>query len=74
MQFLEKLCQYPSIFIFHNGFDQSFDDEDLNAWELEAKRWARVLLFVGRENLAPILKVRVTLHLWRQFYFWWCIL
>ncbi|TKV98779.1 hypothetical protein SEVIR_9G583000v4 [Setaria viridis] len=46
---LSKLLDFPTTFVKHSKQDQGsnlFDDEDVNAWEAEARRWARTLLLV----------------------------
>ncbi|CAH9086609.1 unnamed protein product [Cuscuta europaea] len=59
IQLLQALCGFPKKFISCHSMLHSFvtyDDEDLEAWEFEAKRWARVLfLIIEREQgLDPI--------------------
>ncbi|KAA8525977.1 hypothetical protein F0562_007922 [Nyssa sinensis] len=60
VQLLEHLCDFPRRFTSHHHFldaSGTYDDEDLNVWEFEAKRWARVLFLVVKEehHLDPIL-------------------
>ncbi|CAN1351618.1 5'-3' exoribonuclease 4 [Linum perenne] len=63
-QHLKSLKEFPFKFVSGQSSADAVltcDDEDLNAWEVEAKRWARVLFTVVREeaDLAPVLtKVR----------------
>ncbi|CAL4928552.1 unnamed protein product [Urochloa decumbens] len=50
---LSKLIDFPTTFVKHNKQDQGsnlFDDEDVNAWESEARRWARTLLLVTSDE------------------------
>lgn len=49
---LEKLIDFPTIYVKHTEVDGSylFDDEDVGAWEAEARRWARTLLIVTSEE------------------------
>ncbi|GKV10777.1 hypothetical protein SLEP1_g22096 [Rubroshorea leprosula] len=63
-QLLKNLHDFPKKFVSHQYLVENFDDEDLEAWELQAKRWARVLFLVieEKEDLMPIL-------LWK----WLCI-
>lgn len=57
---LKSLCEFPSSFVSHhvsvNEFI-SYDDEDLDAWESKAHRWARVLFLViqGSHDVNAIL-------------------
>ncbi|PRQ18401.1 putative tRNA (guanosine(18)-2'-O)-methyltransferase [Rosa chinensis] len=59
MKLLKSLYDFPNRFTSHCNDDASttFDDEDLDAWEFEAKRWARVLFIACMEEyqLLPIL-------------------
>ncbi|XP_039141325.1 uncharacterized protein LOC120278662 [Dioscorea cayenensis subsp. rotundata] len=58
-ELLERLAFFPRSFISKHSPDAcvSFDDEDVDAWELEGQRWARVLfLVVWDEHLEPIFK------------------
>lgn len=64
---LSKLTDFPSTFVKHNKQDQGsnlFDDEDMNAWEAEARRWARTLLLVtsDEQHLERILGVCFAYH------------
>ncbi|XP_057476407.1 uncharacterized protein LOC130764285 [Actinidia eriantha] len=57
---LKSLCDFPRRFMGlpHSvGVSFNYDDEDLDAWGLEAKRWARVVFLVTKEanNIDPIL-------------------
>ncbi|KAB2622786.1 tRNA (guanosine(18)-2'-O)-methyltransferase-like [Pyrus ussuriensis x Pyrus communis] len=56
---LKGLHEFPSRFTVHYSVDRSitFDDEDLESWEFEAKRWARVLFLTCQEeyHLIPTL-------------------
>ncbi|PUZ43320.1 hypothetical protein GQ55_9G652300 [Panicum hallii var. hallii] len=50
---LSKLIDFPTTFMKHNKQDQGsnlFDDEDVNAWEAEARRWARTLFLVTSDE------------------------
>ncbi|XP_006650942.1 uncharacterized protein LOC102703022 isoform X1 [Oryza brachyantha] len=49
---LEKLIDFPTTFVKHTEVDglYLFDDEDVGAWEAEARRWARTLLLVTSEE------------------------
>lgn len=65
MLLLRSLHDFPKIFSGHPNLDDAFvpyDDEDLVSWESQAKRWARVLFLVIKEehHLTPILKVCFT--------------
>lgn len=56
---LKNLADFPTSFIKHEqspDVSVSFDDEDVDAWEAEAQRWARVLFLVVTEekHLEPI--------------------
>ncbi|XP_031391362.1 uncharacterized protein LOC116203654 isoform X2 [Punica granatum] len=60
LKLLTSLIEFPGKFIrFQNsvGVSFTFDDEDLAAWESEAKRWAMVLFLVAEEEcyLEPLL-------------------
>ncbi|GLT91144.1 hypothetical protein SLE2022_090460 [Rubroshorea leprosula] len=56
-QLLKNLHDFPKKFVNHQYLVENFDDEDLEAWELQAKRWARVLFLVieEKDDLMPIL-------------------
>ncbi|KAJ0104679.1 hypothetical protein Patl1_18356 [Pistacia atlantica] len=61
MLLLRSLHDFPETFSGHPDLDDSFvtyDDEEMDSWELQAKRWARVLFLVVKEenHLTPILK------------------
>ncbi|KAF8780329.1 hypothetical protein HU200_001429 [Digitaria exilis] len=50
---LSKLIDFPCTFVKNNKQDHGsnlFDDEDVNAWEAEARRWARTLLLVTSDQ------------------------
>ncbi|XP_062217146.1 uncharacterized protein LOC133917161 isoform X2 [Phragmites australis] len=49
---LNKLIDFPTTFVKHKQEEGSklFDDEDVGAWEAEARRWARILLLVTSEE------------------------
>ncbi|CAM0871313.1 unnamed protein product [Alopecurus aequalis] len=49
---LDELIDFPTIFVKHTGVEGSYlyDDEDVSAWEAEARRWARTLLLVTSEE------------------------
>ncbi|KAL1371104.1 hypothetical protein HN51_001329 [Arachis hypogaea] len=55
----ESLCDFPLSFVSNHLSSASlnYDDEDLNAWEFEANRWARVLLLAIKKEhpFEPIL-------------------
>ncbi|ONI06355.1 hypothetical protein PRUPE_5G055400 [Prunus persica] len=59
MKLLKSIHDFPNRFTSRHMVDDSitFDDEDLDAWEFEAKRWARVLFLACKEEyqLIPIL-------------------
>ncbi|TYH97453.1 hypothetical protein ES332_A12G244000v1 [Gossypium tomentosum] len=57
IQLLESLNEFPERFIIHHCLFQNFDDEDLDVWEFEVRRWARVLFLVIKEEhqLAPLM-------------------
>jgi hypothetical protein len=61
MKLLKSLHDFPNRFTSRCNDDASttFDDEDLDAWEFEAKRWARVLFIACKEEyqLLPVLMV-----------------
>lgn len=62
MKLLNSLHDFPQRFInFSPTTGSSFtcDDEEMSAWEIEAKRWAMVLFLVSEEDhcLEPVLKV-----------------
>ncbi|KAL6985886.1 tRNA (guanosine(18)-2'-O)-methyltransferase [Sarracenia purpurea var. burkii] len=63
-QHLKSLCDFPRSFICcHHSVSISvnYDDEDLDAWAFEAKRWARVLFLVIKEDhyVDPMLTVNL---------------
>ncbi|KAE8818497.1 methyltransferase tarbp1 [Hordeum vulgare] len=49
---LDELIDFPSTFMKQSGVEGSYlyDDEDMGAWEAEARRWARTLLLVTSEE------------------------
>ncbi|XBH97013.1 hypothetical protein VPH35_087309 [Triticum aestivum] len=49
---LDELIDFPTTFMKHTGIEGSYlyDDEDVGAWEAEARRWARTLLLVTSEE------------------------
>ncbi|CAN1160802.1 hypothetical protein LINPERHAP2_LOCUS23568 [Linum perenne] len=66
-QHLKSLKEFPFKFVSGQSSADAVltcDDEDLNAWEVEAKRWARVLFTVVREeaDLAPVLRFGFLLY------------
>lgn len=66
---LKNLISFPTSFIKHkqlHGTLVSFDDEDVNAWGAEARRWARVLLLVitKEQQLEPIAMVGLLLDMY----------
>ncbi|XP_057773845.1 uncharacterized protein LOC130993110 isoform X2 [Salvia miltiorrhiza] len=61
LQLLKAIDGFPGKFLtYHQSQDSDsiFDDEELEAWGSEAKRWARVLFLVvdSTEHFGPILK------------------
>lgn len=59
-KFMKSLIEFPKRFTYHNHSSDAFvtyDDEELVAWECEAKRWARVVFIAVKEehHLTPIL-------------------
>ncbi|XVF51863.1 hypothetical protein PTKIN_Ptkin04bG0218100 [Pterospermum kingtungense] len=56
MKLLESVNDFPERFINHPHLVENFDDEDLDAWELEVRRWARVLFLIIKEEhqLVPL--------------------
>ncbi|CAN1333845.1 Probable methyltransferase TARBP1 [Linum perenne] len=59
-QLLKSFQEFPFKFVSGQASADAaltYDDEDLNAWEVGAKRWARVLFTVvrGEAELAPVL-------------------
>lgn len=62
VKLLKGLHDFPKRFTSYDNMSNShvsYDDEDLDAWESEAKRWTRLffLSINGEDDLAPILKV-----------------
>ncbi|KAF7828486.1 putative methyltransferase TARBP1 [Senna tora] len=60
MKLWKSLYDFPQSFVSHQLSVHAclnYDDEDLSAWEVEANRWARVLLLATKEEylLGPIL-------------------
>ncbi|XP_050228591.1 uncharacterized protein LOC126677835 [Mercurialis annua] len=60
-QLLKSLQEFPDSFTSSQHIDDAsvhFDDEDLDAWEYDSRRWARVLFLVIQEenDLVPIFK------------------
>lgn len=58
-QFLKNLHDFPSRFTSPHYMGNAFStygDDDIDAWESEAKRWARVLFLAIKEeyHLTPI--------------------
>ncbi|KAK4844740.1 hypothetical protein QYF36_023863 [Acer negundo] len=62
-----QMLLFKSLYVFPNNYTSylylddgfvTYDDEDLDSWEFEAKRWARVLFLVIKEEhqFAPILQ------------------
>jgi len=49
---LDELIYFPTTFMKHTGVEGSYlyDDEDVGAWEAEARRWARTLLLITPEE------------------------
>lgn len=49
---LSKLIDFSATFVSQKRNEGSnvFDDEDVDAWEAEARRWARTLLLVTEEE------------------------
>uniref|UniRef100_A0A1D1XU92 tRNA (guanosine(18)-2'-O)-methyltransferase TARBP1 n=2 Tax=Anthurium amnicola TaxID=1678845 RepID=A0A1D1XU92_9ARAE len=62
MAVLRNLLGFPTSFMKHkvsvNAFN-SFDDEDLDAWDFEVQRWVRVffLIITQEQHLEPIYQV-----------------
>lgn len=59
---LKSLGDFPRNFInlqYSEDVLVTYDDEDLNIWELQAKRWAKVLFLIIKEehDLDPTLMV-----------------
>ncbi|XWS49177.1 hypothetical protein CRYUN_Cryun13aG0141400 [Craigia yunnanensis] len=56
MKLLASVNGFPERFTSHHHLVQNFDDEDLDAWELEVRRWARVLFLIIKEEhqLVPL--------------------
>lgn len=53
VRILKNLDSFPTRFINHHHLEDGFityDDEDLEMWEFEAKRWTRVLFLVIKEE------------------------
>ncbi|WOG87063.1 hypothetical protein DCAR_0206283 [Daucus carota subsp. sativus] len=52
-QVLKRLDDFPANFIKNHYLEHgcvNYDDEDLEVWEVEAKRWARMLFLVIKEE------------------------
>lgn len=67
LQLLKAVNEFPGKFItyHHSQVSQStFDDEELEAWGSEAKRWARVLFLIvdSTEHFGQILKVYIYMY------------
>lgn len=59
---LKSLHDFPKCYTRNLCLDDgsfTYDDEDLDSWEFEAKRWARMFFLVVKEanHVAPVLKV-----------------
>ncbi|XP_010274499.1 PREDICTED: uncharacterized protein LOC104609816 isoform X2 [Nelumbo nucifera] len=56
MQVLKSLHDFPKRFINHHYSHDTYDDEDLKAWALEAQRWTRLLflVFTEEQHFEPI--------------------
>ncbi|KAL0326606.1 UNVERIFIED_CONTAM: hypothetical protein Sangu_1738600 [Sesamum angustifolium] len=72
LQLLKAIQKFPGNFIScQHPLDSpfTFDDEQLDAWGSEAKRWARILLLVveDEEHFDPILKILTTVSPFMQF-------
>lgn len=53
VKLMKKLNEFPISFIKHNHSINdmvNYDDEDLEMWELKAKRWAHTLFLVIEEE------------------------
>ena len=53
VKLMKKLNEFPRSFICHNHSVNdivNYDDEDLEVWELKAKRWARALFLIIKEE------------------------
>lgn len=62
VQVLKRLDAFPATFTRHHYLEHgciNYDDEDLEMWEIEAKRWARLLFLVIKEehHLYPTMMV-----------------
>lgn len=62
LRVLKILDDFPATFIKHSHLEHgsiNYDDDDLEMWEVEAKRWARMLFLVIKEerHLYPTLMV-----------------
>lgn len=67
-QLLKALNGFPGNFLtYHQSQDSqsTFDDEELEAWGSEAKRWARVLFLVAdsTEHIRPLFKVFICMKM-----------
>ncbi|KAL0372987.1 UNVERIFIED_CONTAM: hypothetical protein Scaly_0980300 [Sesamum calycinum] len=72
LQLLKAIQKFPGNFIScQHPLDSpfTFDDEQLDAWGSEAKRWARILFLVvvDEEHFDPILKIFTTVSPFMQF-------
>lgn len=61
MCILRGLHDFPKRFINRHYMVETFDDEDLQAWEFQTRRWARVLFpYIKEEqHLDPIFMVGI---------------
>lgn len=67
LQLLNAIDGFPGKFItYHHSQDShsTFDDEELEAWESEAKRWARVFFLVASrmEHFGSIVQVCIYMN------------
>ncbi|KGN55820.1 uncharacterized protein LOC101213211 isoform X2 [Cucumis sativus] len=52
-KFMKSLIEFPKRFVTHNHSSDAsvtYDDEELEAWECEAKRWARVVFLAVKKE------------------------
>jgi len=53
VKLMKKLNDFPTSFVNHNHSENdavNYDDEDMEMWELKAKRWARTLFLILEEE------------------------
>lgn len=71
-KFMKSLIEFPKRFVTHNHSSDAsvtYDDEELVAWECEAKRWARVVFLAVKEehHLTSILTVYFSYFLYNEW-------